>query len=99
MSDKKSAPRSPLFSGIAILCLLISLLLAWFAAGRMDEGESMVGYGGLGITVSFMVALLLSGLVTGQIGLVRGEKPIAIPVLALLLNGVIFIAVITHLPR
>ena len=99
LNEQEHARRKPLFSGIAMVCLLIGAFLAWAALGRFDAGETIDGYGDLGITLSFLVALLLSGLITGQIGLVRGEKPVALPILALLLNGAIFITVIVHLPR
>ena len=68
-------------------------------SSRIDQGETLDGYSSLGILLSFIVALMLSGLVSGQIGLIRGEKPAALPVLALIINGIMFIAVIVNIPR
>lgn len=96
--EQQPARRKPLFAGLAMACALAGLLLSLLAAARFNAGETLNGYGELGITVSFLVALLLSGLITGQIGLIRGERPIALPILALLMNGGIFIAVVVQLP-
>jgi len=68
-------------------------------SSRINQGETLNGYGSLGILLSFIVALMLSGLVSGQMGLIRGEKPAALPVLALIINGIMFIAVIVNIPR
>ena len=99
MDDAKPAKRKVLFSSIAAACLLISLLLGRAASTRLDAGEALEGYGQLGIMISFLVALSLSGLVTSQIGLFRGEKPLAFPLLTLVLNAAVFFAVILHIPR
>lgn len=99
MDENEPLKRKPLFSGIALVTLLVSLVLARSAATKIDAGESFSGYSSLTLTISFLVALLLSGLVTGQIGLIRGERPLPLPIAALLLNGVVFIAVILHIPR
>lgn len=89
----------PLFSGIAGFCVLLSGLLLRNVMAGIDSGEDLAGYSGFSVSVSFLVALVLTGLVTGQIGLIRGEKPVAITVLALLLNGVIFVTAILIVPR
>lgn len=99
MNEQLPVKRKPVFSAIAMTSMLVSLLLIRLANTRIDQGESIAGYSILAVMVSFIVALLLSGLVTGQIGLIRGEKPLALPVLALLLNGCLFIAVVINLPR
>lgn len=99
MNDHKPVNRKPLFSAIAIGSMLASGLLIWMSGSQMDQGDTLAGYSPLAVTISFIVALLLSGLVTGQIGLIRGEKPMALPIIALLLNAGIFIAVIVHMPR
>ena len=91
--------RKPLFSGIAGICLLISALLLRNAMSAFEQGATIGGYNSLSISFSLMVALVLTGLVTGQIGLIRGEKPVALPILALLLNGVIFMTAIVIFPR
>lgn len=99
MPDNRPDKRKPLFAGIAMACALAGLLLSRMAGARFGSGEALEGYGSLGLTVSFLVALLLSGLIMGQIGLIRGERPLALPVLALLLNGAIFVMAIITLAR
>ena len=79
--------------------MLVAALLLWLAGDRVDAGATLDGYSSFAVMVSFMVALALSGLITGQIALVRGERPIALPILALFLNAVVFILVIIHIPR
>lgn len=46
-----------------------------------------------------VIALAPCGLVIGQPGFIRGGKPVVLPILALLLNGVIFITAVINLPR
>ena len=99
MTEQPPNKRKPLFSVIAFACLCLGLILTYVMSSRINQGETLNGYGSLGILLSFIVALMLSGLVTGQIGLIRGEKPVALPVLALLINGMMFIAVIVNIPR
>jgi len=99
MKDSIDRNHKPLFTGIAGLCVVISGLLLRNTLARVDAGEAVSGYSGLSIGFSFLVALVLAGLITGQIGLIRGEKPRALPILALLLNGIIFIAASVLIPR
>jgi len=99
MTEQLSRKHKPLFSAIAFVCLFLGLILTYLMSSRIDQGETLGGYSSLGILLSFIVALMLSGLVSGQIGLIRGEKPAALPVLALIINGIMFIAVIVNIPR
>ena len=99
MTEQLFKKRKPLFSAIAFVCLFLGLILTYLMSSRIDQGETLDGYSSLGILLSFIVALMLSGLVSGQIGLIRGEKPVALPVLALIINGIMFIAVIVNIPR
>jgi len=99
MTDQKPVKPKPLFSGIAIGSMLASSLLIWLSGPQLGQGQTVAGYSSLAVTLSFIVALLLSGLVTGQIGLIRGEKPLALPIVALILNAGIFIAVVIYMPR
>lgn len=99
MEDQKPLKQKPLCSVTSTLCLIIALILARSVAIKLDQGETLIGYSSLGITTSFLVALLLSGLVTGMIALARGEKPFVFPLLVLLSNSVLFFAVILHIPR
>jgi len=78
--------KKPLFSGIASACLLLAMIIFYFASGRLSQNEVIPGYGDLGISASFAVALLLSGVILGQIALFRGEKPVIFPALVLLMN-------------
>ena len=80
------AKKKPLFTGISSACVLLALILLFSVSGRMNEGEAVQGYSGLGISVSFTVALLLSGIILGQIALFRGEKPALLAFFVLLLN-------------
>ena len=99
MNKELPKKRKPLFSAIAFACVFIGLILNYAMSSKINQGDTLEGYSSLGIVLSFMVALVLSGLVTGQIGLIRGEKPIALPILALIFNGIMFIAVIVTIPR
>ena len=99
MTEQPLTSASPFFQLIAFACLCLGLILTYVMSSRINQGETLNGYSSLGILLSFIVALMLSGLVTGQIGLIRGEKPVALPVLALLINGMMFIAVIVNIPR
>jgi hypothetical protein len=87
-----------LFSILALACLLICLPAARVAYSRIDQGEDLLGYGGLGIAISIMVAMLLSGVIFGQIALFRGEKPRALPLSALVLNVLAFLFLLTEMP-
>jgi hypothetical protein len=99
MEEKAPVKQTPICSIVSSACLLIGLILARSVAIKIDQGETLAEYSNLGITTSFLVALLLTGLVTGLIGLIRGEKPFAFPLLVLLFNSMLFFAVILHLPR
>ncbi len=101
MEEKKQqlpGKRKPLFTAVSFACLLPGFTLTFIMSSKIDHGETLAGYSSLGILLSYTVALVLSGLVTGQIGLIRGEKPLALPVLALIINGIMFIAVIVNIP-
>lgn len=97
-SEKTNTQKS-LFSGITLVCLIIGSVLLYSSLKLVQAGEAREGYSSFNIGLSVMVAVLLSGVVTGQIALARGEKPLVLPVLALLLNGAIFIAVVILIPR
>ena len=56
--------RKPLFSAIAFACLCLGLILTYVMSSRIDQGETLDGYSSLGILLSFIVALMLSGLVS-----------------------------------
>ncbi len=99
MTEQLTRKRKPPFSIIAFVCLFLGLILTYVMSLRIDHRETLDAYSSLGILLSFIVALMLSGLVTGQIGLIRGEKPVTLPVVALLINGMMFIAVIVNIPR
>jgi hypothetical protein len=99
MPDPRLARRKSLFSAVACFCALVSALLLRFVNTQVGQGGNLVGYSSFSIMVSFLAVFALTGLVTGQIGLIRGEKPLVIPVLALLLNGVIFVTAILIVPR
>ena len=99
MNSGQKPERQLLFSGIAGVCALIGALLLRYILAGVGEGEALAGYSRFSVGLSFLVALELTGLVTGQIGLIRGEKPAALPVLALLLNGVIFVSAFLFIPR
>ena len=99
MSAPEQSPRKPLFAAIAIGCALLAGTLTVAASRRMVAGETLDGYSTFSVMISCMVAMSLSGLITGQIGLIRGEKPLVMPILALVLNGAIFILIVTHIPR
>jgi hypothetical protein len=94
--EEKQSKR--LFSILALTCLFICLPVARIASNRIDQGENLLGYGGLGIAISIMVAMLLSGVIFGQIALFRGEKPKALPISALVLNVLAFLFLLTELP-
>ncbi len=99
MTVAQPEKRKLLFTAIAGFCVLVSGLLLRTTLSRVGQGEVLAGYSGLSIGFSFLVALVLTGLITGQIGLIRGEKPLVLPILALLLNGIVFIAAIALIPR
>ena len=99
MTAAQPEKRKLLFTAISGFCVLVSSLLLRTTLSRVDQGEALAGYSGLSIGFSFLVALVLTGLITGQIGLIRGEKPLVLPILALLLNGIIFIAAVVLIPR
>lgn len=99
MPDQTPVKRNLLFSAIAGCCAVLSALLLRSVMTRSGQGEILSGYSGFSIMVSCLVALTLAGLVSGQIGLIRGEKPLAISLLALVLNGAIFITAIVVVPR
>lgn len=85
--------KKPLFTVIAVGCLLVASILFYLFFGQINGGETLNGYGGLGISLSFTTALLLNGVILGQIALFRGEKPAAFPALVLACNlaGAIFL--------
>lgn len=87
--------KKPLFSGIAAGSLLLAVIIFYFASGRLSQEEIVPGYGDLGILASFAIALLLSGVIFGQIALFRGEKPVIFPALVLMLNiaGIVFLLI------
>ena len=97
VSGEEKQPKR-LFSILALTCLLICLPAARIASSRIDQGEDLLGYGGLGIAISIMVAMLLTGVIFGQIALFRGEKPRALPISALVLNVLAFFFLLTQLP-
>ena len=97
VSEEETQPKR-LFSILALACLLICLPAARIASNRIDQGEDLLGYGGLGIAISIMVAMLLTGVIFGQIALFRGEKPKALPITALVLNVLAFFFLLTQLP-
>jgi len=99
MDNKTTGKPKRLFSSLALACLLISAPLARSAASRLAQGQAMVGYGGLSLVISAMVALLLSGLILGQIALFRGEKPRVFPAAVLILNAAAFLFLVIHMPR
>ena len=99
MDAQQPLKQKPLCSIISTLFLVIALILARSVAIKLDQGETLIGYSSLGILTSFLVALILSSLVTGMIALIRGEKPLVFPLLALLSNSVLFFAVILNIPR
>ena len=97
VTEEGSQPKH-LFSFLALACLLICLPVARIAANRIDQGEDLLSYGGLGIAISIMVAMLLSGVIFGQIALFRGEKPKALPLSALVLNVLAFLFLLINMP-
>ena len=97
VSEEETQPKR-MFSILALACLLICLPAARIASNRIDQGEDLLGYGGLGIAISIMVAMLLTGVIFGQIALFRGEKPKALPITALVLNVLAFFFLLTQLP-
>ena len=99
MKEKAPVKQKPICSFVSIGCLLIGLILARSVAIKINQGETLTEYGSLGISTSFLVALLLTGFVTGLVGLIRGEKPFVLPLLVLLFNTILFFAVILNLPR
>lgn len=99
MADKPDSSKKPLFSIFSSAAALIAVVLMLMLDTHIRQGEDLRGYGPGSLASSFMIALLLSGMITGQIGLIRGEKPAAIPILALFVNGVIFITAIILFPR
>jgi hypothetical protein len=99
MEELAPVKQKPLCSIISTACLLIGFILARSVAIKVNQGETLAEYSSLGVSISFLVALLLSGLVTGLIGLIRGEKPFAFPLLMLLFNSLLFFAVILQIPR
>ena len=96
-ADEEKQPKR-LFSILALTGLLICLPLARTASNRIDQGEDLLGYGGLGVAISIMAAMLLTGLIFGQIALFRGEKPIALPISALVLNACAFLFLLINMP-
>ena len=99
MEEKAPVKQKPICSFFSIGCLLIGLILARSVAIKINQGETLTEYGSLGISTSFLVALLLTGFVAGLVGLIRGEKPFVFPLLVLLFNSILFFAVILNLPR
>ncbi|MBT5483512.1 MAG: hypothetical protein HOH14_07695 [Gammaproteobacteria bacterium] len=99
MEEKAPVKQKPICSFVSIGCLLIGLILARSVAIKINQGETLTEYGSLGISTSFLVALLLTGFVAGLVGLIRGEKPFVFPLLVLLFNSILFFAVILNLPR
>jgi len=98
MTENKLTRRNPLFSSIALFCVLAGGLLLWRSLGQASAGENLDGYSSFSVAFSFLVALTLTGLVTGQIGLIRGEKPAALAILALLFNALVFLSAIILIP-
>ena len=99
MEEKAPVKQKPICSFVSIGCLLIGLILARSVAIKINQGETLTEYGSLGLSTSFLVALLLTGFVAGLVGLIRGEKPFVFPLLVLLFNSILFFAVILNLPR
>ena len=99
MEEKAPVKQKPICSFVSIGCLLIGLILARSVAIKINQGETLTEYGSLGISTSFLVALLLTGFVAGLVGLIRGEKPFVFPLLVLFFNSILFFAVILNLPR
>jgi len=98
MTDSTGSKPGFLFSSIALLCVVVSAILLVNRLGSTTE-DIQAGYNSFNVGLSFMVALVLSGMITGQIGLIRGEKPVILPVMALALNGLVFIAAVVLFPR
>jgi hypothetical protein len=96
MTETPAEHKKPLFTILAYGTALIAVILMTTLDTSSDGPK---GYGPGSLATSFMIALLLSGLITGQIGLIRGEKPRVLPILALLLNGSIFVAALILFPR
>ena len=90
--------KKTLFSFFTSACLIVCLPLANRLHTLIGNGETLDGYGSLGLTLSLMVVLLLCGVIFGQIALFRGERPLLLPLLALLLNAGFLIALLINFP-
>jgi hypothetical protein len=97
-SEASTKFRRPLYSCLAIVCLLSSFPLAMVIVKFFSYKEDIMGFASVGLVMLTLIISFFVGLILGSVSLYRNEQPRLLSILSVFINLIALVWIVTKIP-